>query len=88
MPRILFGMTDYYSGIDYESLNVVTDFTVNSKAAGENLADQFRNVGTGIFELVLETPFAAPGEHSISLSVKDGQGNAATIKRTFRIEAQ
>jgi len=88
VPRILFGMTDYYSGIDYESLNVVTDFTVNSKAAGENLADQFRNVGTGIFELVLETPFVAPGEHSISLSVKDGQGNAATIKRTFRIEAQ
>jgi len=88
VSRILFGMADYYSGIEKASLSVVADFTVNSDSAGENLAERFRKVGTGIYELALETPFAMPGEHSIAVSVKDCQGNIVTIKRIFHIEDQ
>ncbi|MFP6766152.1 MAG: hypothetical protein VB858_21140, partial [Planctomycetaceae bacterium] len=87
VTRILLGMADYYSGIEIESLSVVADFPVNGSAAGDNLAGQFRSVETGVLELNLEQPLVTAGEHTVSVSVKDRQGNVTAIKRTFRIKA-
>lgn len=85
VSRILIGITDYYSGVDAESLNVITDFAVNDEPAGTNLAGLFKSVGEGIHELKLSRTVTA-GEHSIEVSVKDRQGNVTKINRVFRVE--
>lgn len=87
LTRILIGLTDYYSGIDAESLSVVADFAVNGTPAGENLGSQFQKTGDGILELKLAEPIP-PGEHSLTVSVGDRQGNRTVINRVFHVSGR
>jgi len=86
VSRILIGTTDYYSGLDMDTLHVTADFTVNRTPAGEDLGSQFQPIGAGVFELKLNQPVTSPGERSISVSIKDRQGNTTRIDRTFSVE--
>ncbi len=81
LNRILIGMTDYYSGLDLDSFSVTADFDVNGTPAGQNLAAQFREINEGVYELKIAPSIDLSGESSISVSVKDRQGNVARIDR-------
>jgi len=83
--RILIGLDDYYSGLDFESFVVTVDFEVNGISAGENLAPHFMKTYEGVYELPVSVLDATTGERSISVSIKDRQGSIATIVRTFSI---
>lgn len=86
VDRILIGAADYYSGVDSESLSVIASFDVPGHSAGSNLASEFQRTGPGIFELRLPKPIVNAGEHSLTVSVWDRQGNVTVIDRHFRIE--
>ncbi|MFT5523502.1 MAG: hypothetical protein ACI9HK_001449 [Pirellulaceae bacterium] len=88
VKRILIGMDDYYTGIVSDSFTVTTDFAVNGIAPGENLGPQFKSVGDGIYELQLNEPLPSGSKRSISVSVKDRQGNITKIDREFIVEGK
>ena len=88
ISRILFGMADYYSGIDEGSLRVVASFAVNNLPADTNLAGQVHARGEGVYELKLTEPLQKTGEYELVVSVKDRQGNLRAIRRTFQIDGQ
>ena len=85
LSRILIGFSDYYSGIEIDSFTVTTDIPVNGMPAGENLAPHFQRIDEGIYELKLNQPLRSPGEKSISVAIKDRQGNITRIDRTFSV---
>jgi hypothetical protein len=86
LSRILLGMHDYGSGLDTESLSVVADFEIDGIPPGENLASKFKPLSDNRWELVLSKPIKRLAKGNLTVSVKDRQGNVATIKRTFSIE--
>jgi hypothetical protein len=83
VDRILIGMHDYYTGLDVDSFTVTADFDINGTPAGQNLAPQFREIGDGIFNLILKPAIDLTGGKTISVSVKDRQGNISRIDRVF-----
>jgi hypothetical protein len=82
--RILVGMHDYLSGIDHDSFSVTADFSIDGVSAGDDLASNFRKIEEGVYELKVDQ-MTEPGERSISISVKDCQGNITRMTRTFFI---
>src|SRR5207237_411052 len=42
LRRILVGMSDYDTGLDLDSFQVVADFAIDGGRAGENLAEKFK----------------------------------------------
>jgi Hydrazine synthase alpha subunit middle domain len=86
VTRILVGMHDYGTGLDMKTFHVSADFAVNGVEAGKNLADQFRVKSQGVRELVLERPMAKLSSGSLTVSVKDRQGNESRIERTFSVK--
>ena len=76
-------MYDSGSGLDAASFAVVADFAVNGVPAGQNLAAQFKGTTQGVWELKLSKPLAALQAGKLTVSVKDRQGNATRIERTF-----
>jgi hypothetical protein len=85
LNRILVGMHDYYTGIDRDSLQVVADFPIDDVAAGRNVAEKFKNVAQGVWELKLAKPITQLKRGTLVVSVNDKQGNASRIKRTISI---
>jgi hypothetical protein len=88
LAKILVGMHDYYTGLDQASLRVVTDFAVNDKPAGENLASLMQETSPGVWELKLEKPIAQLKHGKIVVSIKDKQGNITTVDRLFSVETK
>jgi hypothetical protein len=85
LSRIVVGMHDYYSGLDAKSFEVVADFVVNGVPAGKDLAGQFREKAPGVWECVVEKPVRELPRGTLTVSVKDRQGNVTRIERTFRV---
>jgi hypothetical protein len=85
LARILVGMHDYYTGLDLDSFQVVADFTLDGKAAGQNLASKFKVKSQGVWEWTLEKPLRDLRKGKLTVSVKDRQGNLTRIERTFAI---
>jgi hypothetical protein len=83
--RLLVGMHDYETGLDMDSFSVVADFPVDGSAAGENLGARFKPVTRGVWELRLEKPITALSSGSLTVSVKDRQGNTSRIERNFSV---
>lgn len=88
VSRILIGMSDYGSGIDEGSLQIIADFPINGTPAGQNLAARFRAKGDGILELNLDRSTVLMGENTITVSVRDRQGNRTVINRVFRCQPE
>lgn len=82
LDRILVGMHDYGSGLETASLTVTADVAVNGVAAGTNLAPKFAPLGGGVYELKLAAPLALE-RGTLTVSVKDKQGNVTRIERAF-----
>jgi hypothetical protein len=83
IERVLLGLHDYYSGLDVDSLRVEASFAIDGVAAGQNLADKFKPLRQGVWELKLATPIDAPAAAKFIVSVKDRQGNIARVVRTI-----
>jgi hypothetical protein len=83
--RLLVGMHDYETGLDMDSFSVVADSPVDGVAAGKNLAARFKPVTHGAWELRLEKPITALPSGSLTVSVKDRQGNTIRIEPSFSV---
>jgi hypothetical protein len=83
LDRILIGMHDYYTGLDLETFVVATDFAVDDAKPGDNLADRFKQIAQGVWELRFAKPVVSlPSAHIVAM-VQDRQGNLAKIDRRF-----
>ncbi|HJT77930.1 MAG TPA: hypothetical protein VJ739_12075 [Gemmataceae bacterium] len=85
LTRILIGMYDYGSGLDADSFTVTADFALDGMSPGENLAAKFRPRSQGVWEMKLARPLTALPRGTLTVSVKDRQGNVARVQRTFRV---
>src|SRR4051794_6609170 len=86
LTRILVGMHDHFTGLDLKSFRVVADFPLDGFAAGENLAARFKAKTEGVWELQLATPVASLARGTLTVEVKDRQGNVSRIERTFSVK--
>ncbi|MCE9560445.1 MAG: hypothetical protein K8U57_00165 [Planctomycetes bacterium] len=86
LTRVLVGMHDYDSGLDTDSFRVVTDFAVDGVPAGENLAAKFKTMPGSIWELPLARPIKNLASGTVTVSVKDRQGNLTEIVRRFSVK--
>jgi hypothetical protein len=85
LTRILIGMHDYDSGLDMTSFQVIADFAVDDVKAGDNLASKFKVKSPGVWELTLAKPVTNLARATLTVSVKDKQGNQTRIERTFSV---
>jgi hypothetical protein len=85
MTRILVGMHDYLSGLDADSFSVTADFPVDGVKPGEDLSAKFKDRGDGVRELTLTKPITSLTRGTLTVSVKDRQGNVNRIERTVSV---
>jgi Hydrazine synthase alpha subunit middle domain len=85
LTRLLVGMHDYGSGIDPSSFTVTADFEVDGVKPGDNLAAKFREKAEGIRELKLATPIKELEHGTLTVAVKDRQGNVSRIERSISV---
>jgi hypothetical protein len=85
LTRLLVGMHDFDSGIDSDSFSVTADFAVDGVAPGQNLAPRFRPTTQGVRELKLTKPIERLPHGTLTVSVKDRQGNLTRIVRAFSV---
>jgi hypothetical protein len=83
LARIVIGMHDYDTGVNPASFHATADFGVNGLAPGTDLAPHFKPGRDGVYELPLDAPLGDLASGTITVSVKDRQGNATRIVRTF-----
>lgn len=83
MKKIVVGMHDYYSGLDFESFEVTATFAIGGRPAGENLARRFTNAAEGVWEWVLDESTAVPVGSRLEVSITDRAGNRSRIVRRF-----
>mgnify|MGYP000664833258 CR=1 FL=1 len=89
---IMVGFADGYTGIDFDSLSIIADFTVLNRQPGEELADLLSQVSDGVYSITLNNPLSnvLPGglKGHISASIRDQQGNITRINRTFTVSGE
>jgi hypothetical protein len=78
-------MYDYNTGLYMASFTVKADFPVDGVKAGVNLAPKFKPVSDGVWELPVTNPPRSLGKGKLTVEVRDRQGNASRIERTFSI---
>jgi hypothetical protein len=83
LRRILVGMHDAYTGLDMDSFRVTANFPLVGLAAGKNLAAKFQPIIQGVWELILDQPIAELSRSTLTVSVRDCQGNLSRIERVF-----
>ena len=86
LDRLLIGMHDYYTGLDLASLSVTSSAEIGGIKAGANLAGEFKPLTQGVWELKLDKPLMNLPSAKIMVSVKDRQGNIASIERQFSVK--
>jgi len=86
VSRVLVGMFDYYSGLDEQTFTATADFAIDDVPAGQNLAGRFHRIGDGVWEWKLTKPIAALKGGTLTVSVKDRQGNISRIERAFSVQ--
>lgn len=88
LDRLLIGMHDFYTGLDPESFRVTADAPLDGAAAGENLVGKFRSGSNGVWEWKFNKPIAQLADCTLSVSVRDKQGNTTRIERRFSVGAE
>jgi hypothetical protein len=88
LSRLLVGMHDYYSGLDMKSFRVTADFDIDGVPAGTDMSGRFRPKSMGVSEMRLKKPLRELKTGTVTVSVKDQQGNVSKVVRTFSIAAR
>jgi hypothetical protein len=79
-------MHDYGTGLDPASLTVSADFPIDGVKPGDNLAPRLKETSAGVRELRLATPIRSLERGTLTVAVRDRQGNVARrIKRTITV---
>ena len=86
LSRVLIGQHDYYTGLNQNSFTVTADFPVDGASPGTNLADRFQEKSQGVWEYQLKEPIETLKAGTITISIKDRQGNTTRIVRRFSVE--
>jgi hypothetical protein len=81
---IRVGMHDYATGLDLDSFSVVASVDLASDPAGSDLAPHFASAADGVWEWRLSEPIEIADEVTLTVSVRDRQGNTSTVERTLR----
>ena len=87
LTRILIGMHDYNTGLDSGSFTVTADFPIDGVKPGENLAERFKEKTEGVREMRLATPIKELKRGTLTVAIKDRQGNTTRIERTITVRA-
>ena len=86
LSRILIGMADYDTGLDLSTFRVSADFSVNGIEPGKDLASLFKEKTPGVSELVLTKPVTDLPRGTLTVLIKDRQGNVSRIERVFSVK--
>jgi hypothetical protein len=86
LTRILVGMHDYYTGLDMDSFSVTADFPVDGVEPGQNLAKKFKSPNQGVWEYRLATPIMNLPRGTLTVSVRDRQGNTTRLVRAIAVK--
>jgi hypothetical protein len=85
LTSILVGMYDSDTGIDPASFTVTADFPIDGAKPGENLAARFKETSDGVREWELGTPIKSLPRCTLTVAVKDRQGNLSRIERAISV---
>jgi hypothetical protein len=85
LTRILVGMNDYDTGLDLASFRVTADFPIDGAGAGQDLAPRFKTTNPGVWEYRLAKGLTDLPRGTLTVSVRDRQGNLTRIVRTISI---
>ena len=85
LTSILVGMHDYDTGIDPASFTVTADFPIDDAKPGENLAPRFKETSDGVRELKLSKSIKSLPRGTLTVAVKDRQGNLSRIERAIAV---
>jgi hypothetical protein len=85
LTRILVGMHDYDTGLDMDSFTVTADFPIDGAAAGQNLAPRFKTACQGVWEYRLAQAVTVLPRGTLTVAVRDRQGNVTRIVRTISV---
>jgi hypothetical protein len=85
LDRLVVGMHDYGSGLDAASFSVKADFAIDGAKPGDELAGRFTEKGDGVREWKLAAPLGALKRGTLTVAVKDRQGNVTRIERMFSV---
>jgi hypothetical protein len=88
LSHILVGMHDYNTGLDLDSFRVIADFPVGGADRATNLASRFKATAPGVWELKLPAPITDLPKGTLTVSIKDRQGNVSRVERTFSVGKQ
>jgi hypothetical protein len=86
VDRVLVGFYDYDTKIIEKSFSVKADVEIDGVAAGQELADHFKPAGANVYEWKLSKAIVGLERATLTVSVKDGQGNVARVERTFMVK--
>ena len=75
LTEIRVGVADAYTGVQSGSLSIKAGFVVNGTAAGAELVSQGSFINPGIFVIPLQTPILNLESTTLTVSVRDVQGN-------------
>jgi hypothetical protein len=83
LDRIVIGMHDYGTSLDMKSFSVTADAEIDGHAPGTNLAEHFQPTAENVWQWKLAKPLAKTDRATLSVTIRDGQGNTTEIVRTF-----
>ncbi len=84
VDKIIFALADANSGIDFATLSVTADFTVNGNAANTELNTLVSQIGTGIYQISFNQPLPVDSiERHIFIEIVDNQGNVTRTNLRF-----
>ena len=86
LDRIVIGMHDSNTGLDLATFRGTADFVLGGAKLGENLVSKLKSVGDGVWEWKLNEPITTLPCGTLSVSVKDRQGNRSEIVRRFSVK--
>ena len=66
-----------------DSLEVTADFAIGDVPAGENLAKRLNETSPGVWEWTLPKPITALPRGTLTVQVRDQQGNVSRVERTI-----
>jgi hypothetical protein len=67
------------------SFEVTANFEIDSAPADDNLADRFKQTSDSIWEYTIKSPIKEMPDGEMTFSIRDCQGNATRIVRSFNV---
>jgi hypothetical protein len=86
LNQIVIGMHDAYTGLDQQTFHVSADQPIAGRAPGTDFSSQFREISPGVWSLSLGAQKPKFDACTLTVSVRDRQGNETRIVRKFSVK--